>query len=469
MMGQRPLAGLQGLALANLARRTLHPEDQDALAGFLGQQFWYDNATQKLWWDLDSVFQRLRTSCHKMQKKHDWLKVVGNRASLDLAIDEPFLHAPTNEMNRWVCTTVALHTFLFVTGDECKSDGEAKYVQDAYAGLIQRSIAAIREPADGQVIVGHNTLTIDRGGQVTGFRQHIESQHASVHTMLLREWSMQHIARKLSSSIDRETLSLLDVVTFVMTLRRRRALRMRPFSKYSRRFMDTMRRALISWSTRMADRWVLAKYLNDQKAAERPAPALVWHSRPGKRKYAKVSAEAAWDIIEKVRKMNGDLRQALWLNSDQAELGCSPFQDSVWIHKLLTMYYKRSAIPFAAGGVNHYCFVSDPGSHAYKDCLVSMVWSWELQLGVYPIWQVLMPGKEVLKGEANMDRALETFRQRKKLERVAAYRQVQGVSHQLFHLTNKRCNIDVFKLPQEAHVRPVKEDETPRAKNKKKH
>ena len=467
-MGQRPLAGLQGLALANLARRTLHPEDQDGLAGFLGQQFWYDNATQKLWWDLDSVFQRLRESCHKLQKKYDWLKVVGNRASLDLAIAPPFLHAPTNELNRWVCTTVALHTFLFVTCDECKSHEEAKYVQDAYAGLLQRSIAVIREPADGQVIVGHNTLTIDRGGQVTGFKQHIESQHASIHKMLLQEWSMQHEAGILSSSIDRETLSLLDVVTFVMTLGRRRRLRMRPLSKYSRRFMDTIRRALIPWSTRMADRWVLAKYLNDQKAAERPAPALVWQ-RPGKRKYSKVSAEAAWALIEKARKGHVDLRHALWLCSDQADLGCNEFEDSVWIHKLLAMYYKRSTMPFAAGVVNHYCFVSDPGTHAYKDCLVSMVWSWELQLGAYPIWQVLKPGKEVLKGEANMDTALETFRQRKKLERVAAYRQVQGLSHQLFHLTNKRCKIDVFKLPQEAHVRPVEEDETPRAKKKKKH
>ena len=175
--------------------------------------------------------------------------------------------------------------------------------------------------------------------------------------------------------------------------------------------------------------------------------------------HVKVSAEAAWGLIEKVRRVHTSLRQALLLGSTQEELGCNQFADSVWIHKLLAMYYNRSAMPFVAGGVNHYCVVADPGTHAYKDCLVSMVWSWELQLGVYPAWQILKPGKEVLEGEANMDGAMERFRQKSKLERVSAYRQIQGLSHQIFLLTKKRHKIDLFKLPKEAHVRPVEQGE----------
>ena len=90
--------------------------------------------------------------------------------------------------------------------------------------------------------------------------------------------------------------------------------------------------------------------------------------------HVKVSSEAAWALIEKVRRVHISLRQALLLGSTQEELGCNQFLDSVWIHKLLAMYYNRSAMPFVAGGVNHYCVVADPGTHAYKDCLVSMVW-----------------------------------------------------------------------------------------------
>ena len=63
--------------------------------------------------------------------------------------------------------------------------------------------------------------------------------------------------------------------------------------------------------------------------------------------------------------------------------------------------------------------------------------------GVYPAWQVLKPGNQVLEGEANMDGELERFRRKAKLERVAAYRQIQGLGHQIFQLTQKRHTIDL--------------------------
>ena len=73
-------------------------------------------------------------------------------------------------------------------------------------------------------------------------------------------------------------------------------------------------------------------------------------------------------------------------------------------------------------GINHYCVVADPGSHNYTDCLVSLVWSWEAELGVYPPWQVLKPGRTVLAGEATLDSEMELLRSTRKLERVSAYR-----------------------------------------------
>ena len=50
-------------------------------------------------------------------------------------------------------------------------------------------------------------------------------------------------------------------------------------------------------------------------------------------------------------------------------------------------------------------------------------------------------------GEANMDGELERFRRKAKLERVAAYRQIQGLGHQIFQLTQKRHNIDLSTCP----------------------
>ena len=150
-------------------------------------------------------------------EKNQWLGVVKKRASLDLANDPPFQYcfregAPTTELNKCVCTTSALHTFMFVTVGQCKRHSEAKYMQDAYAGLIQQSISTIREATEGHILVGQHSLQIDRGGQVAGFRHIIEHQHRCTCMMLLAEWGRQHEAGSLSSSIDRESLSLLDVV-----------------------------------------------------------------------------------------------------------------------------------------------------------------------------------------------------------------------------------------------------------------
>ena len=110
-------------------------------------------------------------------------------------------------------------------------------------------------------------------------------------------------------------------------------------------------------------------------------------------------------------------------------------------------------------GINHYCIVADPGSHSYKDCLVSLVWSWEKQLGAYPPWQELVPGKVLLKGEVDPRSELELLRLHKKLTRVASYRQLQGCSHQIYNLSGGQDTLATFKLPADANVRPVQQGE----------
>ena len=71
----------------------------------------------------------------------------------------------------------------------------------------------------------------------------------------------------------------------------------------------------------------------------------------------------------------------------------------------------------------------------------------------------LKPGKHLLPEEAEMS----SERQRKalegKLERVAAMRQIQGISKQVYHLTKKRATLDDFKLPEGCNVRPVRQGE----------
>lgn len=78
---------------------------------------------------------------------------------------------------------------------------------------------------------------------------------------------------------------------------------------------------------------------------------------------------------------------------------------------------------------------------------------------MYLPFQELKPGRMVLSDEAWLDSYMETFRKKQKLERVASYRQLQGISHQVDLVSNGRDDIDCFVLPPEAHVRAVGESE----------
>jgi hypothetical protein len=90
-----------------------------------------------------------------------------------------------------------------------------------------------------------------------------------------------------------------------------------------------------------------------------------------------------------------------------------------------------------------------------KESLVTLSYSWQLNLGFVPPWQELVPGKQVIKGEMVLDNRAEFFRQQNKLERVNAYRQLQGLSHQIHLLSGKRLKLDSFQLPREANIRPI--------------
>ena len=124
------------------------------------------------------------------------------------------------------------------------------------------------------------------------------------------------------------------------------------------------------------------------------------------------------------------------------------------------MYYKRCSLGFRPSEVNHWNLVADPGHHNYKECLVSLVYSWEQDNGCYPPWQWLKPGKHLTPLDANMDDSIAVHAAGKKLDRVAAYRQVQGYSQQLHEITRGQLGIDNFDVPENVHVRPVEANET---------
>ncbi len=101
----------------------------------------------------------------------------------------------------------------------------------------------------------------------------------------------------------------------------------------------------------------MAKYLTDEAAAARAPPARSYQ-REGKRKYTKVSAEGAWDIMERSRNARVSLRAALLVCSASAELGCSEFADAIWRQQMQAMYADNSSLLFSVAGVWRLHFVA---------------------------------------------------------------------------------------------------------------
>lgn len=116
----------------------------------------------------------------------------------------------------------------------------------------------------------------------------------------------------------------------------------------------------------------------------------------------------------------------------------------------------------AHGVVSHFNLVSDPGTHDYKECLVSLLWCWEITQGMHCPWQFLVPGKILTPLDIHMDEAMARYAARQKLERVASFRQLQGYSNQLRVMTrylNPPVTLISFKLPAGFHIRSVSASE----------
>ena len=115
----------------------------------------------------------------------------------------------------------------------------------------------------------------------------------------------------------------------------------------------------------------------------------------------------------------------------------------------------------------HFNLVSDPAKHSYKETLVSLLWCWEVRRCMHCPWQLLVPGKVITPHEVtDMSEHLQHCAARQKLERVAAFRQLQGYSNQLRVMTSGRdppgsepVTLASFKLPEEFCLRPVAQDE----------
>lgn len=98
----------------------------------------------------------------------------------------------------------------------------------------------------------------------------------------------------------------------------------------------------------MVDKYVLAKYLDCPDAEARSPPAVRTNSK--KRPYTVVSAEAAWNVLEKARKARISGMQVLLVKDDDPTCTENKFQADRWMRKEVLMYFDRMQLPFVDQG-----------------------------------------------------------------------------------------------------------------------
>ena len=98
---------------------------------------------------------------------------------------------------------------------------------------------------------------------------------------------------------------------------------------------------------------------------------------------------------------------------------------------------------------------ADPSSYAGEKTMVAMLWSGELQSGCYLPIQVMPASKLFGPTDIDMCERLTQLAFERKLERTAAYREWQGLSHALFQICGR--SIDQFGIPECVQWKPVRE------------
>jgi hypothetical protein len=349
---EEPAGGHEHRQLDALQRRTVHGHNSDG--AFLSQQFWHEPAVETIWWDLDLLCQAMRKYCNRMQKRCHWLAEFNNRAAVDIPIrhgELPFQlweldadQVPPQYLNRNIASSLAVYTFLAMSVDRSRSQIDSDFFLSSLVELVGGVCQSIETVAEGTIEVGTERVVIDQHGQVIGFKQCLSQRdvHVTIHGLLQRQWEVHYNAGNLVSPLTRDTQSLADILRFILTFARCRRAAGKQISEACSQFLVTWRRVLVAWFSRLADKFVLARYLNNAVSEEHAAPALQFQS-PNKRKYTLVSAEAKWSTLEDARRTRASPTTVLAVKHDSPHLGCNEQAAESWMQKEQEMYLNRCA------------------------------------------------------------------------------------------------------------------------------
>ena len=126
-----------------------------------------------------------------------------------------------------------------------------------------------------------------------------------------------------------------------------------------------------------------------------------------------------------------------------------------WLVRLNAMYRERRRLGFL--GADHLNIVADPATHSKHDTMASIVWSWQTGIAAHGDLQYI-PHGGMLSSEQEMPEHIARLYCERRLERLAAFRQIQALSNTIKQL-GMWSGIDDFTVPAEYRIDAVEAGE----------
>eukprot|EP00438_Fugacium_kawagutii_P011249 Skav211190 [mRNA] locus=scaffold884:286172:287377:+ [translate_table: standard] len=191
------------------------------------------------------------------------------------------------------------------------------------------------------------------------------------------------------------------------------------------------------------------KYHLDTGEFDTDVPALK------RQRTCKVGAETIWDLFQLAKNRRRSLFSVIAYEKNRKRTNVkdvSPESSKYWLMKLQGLYLKRCV--GMIGNIKQLNLVSDASTHSGKDILVSLAYSHCLDEAAVCQIQQMTTGP-LLPSELSDLGSFVASAKKCKVERVASFRQIQAINHQLSLLSNGNMSLDSLEIPESLGCRPL--------------
>ena len=166
--------------------------------------------------------------------------------------------------------------------------------------------------------------------------------------------------------------------------------------------------------------------------------------------------DSIWAMLEAAREKNCSLSVVAKLRRDEAQGGAHWASVEYWNRKVLSIYFGKVKTGFL--NLPHINVVTDASTHSQKETIASICYSHEMDSCALCPVQHVSRSKVIAPLEFDLEPEIEILAATRKVERLAAYRFLAALSHQLWQISRGRLSLPAFTAPLSMHLSPLSPD-----------